>query len=110
MWTGPVSSKMERIKVGTHHGTVHLIVQPLYHIRYLLICSPDRTTSLSWDYHIRYQLIYTADRATLYHIRYLLMTMIVILIMTMMIQTCEWVRSAARWRGSSWAHTVALYS
>ena len=28
---------MERIKVGTHRGTVQLIVQPLYHIRYLLI-------------------------------------------------------------------------
>ena len=34
---GPVSSKMERIKVGTHHGTAQLILQPLYHIRYLLI-------------------------------------------------------------------------
>ena len=24
---GPVSSKMERIKVGTHHGNLQLIVQ-----------------------------------------------------------------------------------
>ena len=29
MWMGPSSSKMERIKVGTHHGTVHLMAQIL---------------------------------------------------------------------------------
>ena len=29
MWVGPVSSKMERIKAGTHHGTAQLMAQTL---------------------------------------------------------------------------------